>query len=84
MNGVPGLGSQIMDSNKSYCIYFKECTCPLCQERYVDTPYLCECSRQSVLYTLRTLWPEKGFAVELCHTILRGDKDCKLLITVTE
>ena len=40
------------------------------------------CSRQSVLYVLRTLWPEKRFEVTLCGTILRGAKECACRITV--
>ena len=35
----------------------------------VTTPLLCECSRQSVIYSLQCLWKEKHFTVTLCHSI---------------
>ena len=41
---------------------------------------ICECSRQSVLYSLQSLWKGRDFQVKLCHSILQGVKDCKMRI----
>ena len=47
---------------------------------YVNTPQLCECSRQSVRFVLETLWPDKNFSVELTASILRGGDMCRLTV----
>ena len=83
LNELDGVDSEMMVPNRQYCLYFKRCTCPLVREGYLHTPHLCECSRQSILELLRSFWPEKIVTVEACHTILRGDEDCKFLITVS-
>ena len=49
---------------------------------YVTTPLLCECSRQSVIYSLHSLWKDKRFTVTLCHSILGGWTDCEMRIEV--
>ena len=53
---------------------------PGCKKGYITTPMLCECSRQSVLYSLQSLWKGRDFQVKLCHSILQGGKDCKMRI----
>ena len=57
-------------------------TCELCKKGYVTTPLLCECSRQSVIYSLHSLWKDKNFTVTLCHSILGGGTDCEMRIEV--
>ena len=54
----------------------------LCKKGYVTTPLLCECSRQSVIYSMQSLWREQKFNVTLCHSILQGKRDCKIKIEV--
>ena len=40
------------------------------------------CSRQSVLYVMSELWPDRKFGVEVRASILRGADECVLNITV--
>ena len=40
------------------------------------------CSRQSVIYSLHSLWKDKNFTVTLCHSILGGGTDCEMRIEV--
>ena len=61
-------------------LYFLECTCGLHKQGYVSTPLLCECSRQSILYVLHSLWKDRTFRVTICESILRGDQHCKMQI----
>ena len=61
---------------------FFQLTCHLCKKGYVTTPLLCECSRQSVLYSLQSLWQKRKFDVRLCHSILQGEPNCKMRIEV--
>ena len=79
-NGLPGVKSEVVEKGRIYYLTFLECTCHLCKKGYVTTPMLCECSRQSVLYSLQSLWKGRDFQVKLCHSILQGGKDCKMRI----
>ena len=74
--------TEIIEKGHAYHIIFLECTCDLCKKGYITTPLLCECSRQSVLYSLQTLWKERKFKVTLCHSILQGAQNCKMRIEV--
>ena len=79
-NEIPGLQAEILVPGRQYKFCFAACTGMLHTRGYVNTPQLCECSRQSVLFVLRTLWPDKEFSVDLTASILRGDDLCRLEI----
>lgn len=81
-NGLPGVKGEVVEKGKVYYLTFLECTCHLCKKGYVTTPMLCECSRQSVLYSLQSLWKGRDFQVKLCHSILQGKPNCKMRIEV--
>lgn len=83
-NEFDGVRGEIVECGKSYNLCFVDCACHLHKSGYVNTPLLCECSRQSVLYTMHTLWKDKKFEVTLCKTILRGNEECKLHIRVID
>ena len=81
-NGLPGVKGEVVEKGRIYYLTFLECTCHLCKKGYVTTPMLCECSRQSVLYSLQSLWKGRDFQVKLCHSILQGKPNCKMRIEV--
>ena len=81
-NGLPGVKGEVVEKGKVYYLTFLECTCHLCKKGYVTTPLLCECSRQSVPYSLQSLWKGRDFQVEPCHSILQGEQDCRMRIEV--
>ena len=81
-NGLPGVKGEVVEKGRVYYLTFLECTCHLCKKGYVTTPMLCECSRQSVLYSLQSLWKGRDFQVKLCHSILQGEPNCKMRIEV--
>ena len=81
-NGLPGVKGEVVEKGRIYYLTFLECTCHLCKKGYVTTPLLCECSRQSVLYSLQSLWKGQDFQVKLCHSILQGEPNCKMRIEV--
>ena len=82
-NKLPGVRSEIIEKDSVYDLYFMECTCMLHRQGYVSTPLLCECSKQSILYVLHSLWKEKYFRVTICESILRGSQHCKIQIETT-
>ena len=79
---LPDVKSEIIEKGFAWHLYFMECTCPLHHKGYVSTPLLCECSRQSILHVLHSLWHDKAFSVTICESILRGSKHCKMRISV--
>ena len=92
-NDLPGVKGEVVEKGHVYRLIFLECTCELCKKGYVTTPLLCECSRQSVIYSLHSLWKDKrstsgrfdtskNFIVTLCHSILGGGTDCEMIIEV--
>ena len=76
----PGVRCESIEKDAVYNLYFLECTCELHKRGYVSTPLLCECSRQSILYVLHSLWKDKAFRVTICESILRGNQHCKIQI----
>ncbi|MCM0721550.1 hypothetical protein NBH15_25185 [Parabacteroides sp. W1-Q-101] len=81
-NDLPGVKGEIVEKGHIYRLIFLECTCGLCRNGYVTTPLLCECSRQSVIYSLHSLWKDEKFIVTLCNSILRGATNCEMRIEV--
>ena len=77
---LPGVRCETVEKDAVYNLYFLECTCELHKRGYVSTPLLCECSRQSILYVLHSLWKDKAFRVTICESILRGNQHCKIQI----
>ena len=79
-NELPGVRCETIEKGSVYDLYFMECTCRLHKQGYVSTPLLCECSRQSILYVLQSLWNDRTFRVTICESILRGSQHCKMRI----
>ncbi len=76
----PGVRCETIEKGSVYNLYFIECTCGLHKQGYVSTPLLCECSRQSILYVLQSLWKDRTFQVTICESILRGSLHCRMRI----
>ena len=76
----PGVRCETVEKDAVYNLYFLECTCELHKRGYVSTPLLCECSRQSIIYVLQSLWKDRTFQVTICESILRGGRHCKMRI----
>ena len=78
-NELPGVRCETIERSV-YDLYFMECTCGLHKQGYVSTPLLCECSKQSILYVLQSLWKDRTFQVTICESILRGSLHCRMRI----
>ena len=76
----PGVRCETVEKDAVYNLYFLECTCELHKRGYVSTPLLCECSRQSIIYVLQSLWKDRTFQVTICESILRGSLHCRMRI----
>ena len=74
--------ADIKERGHIYEIGYPHCLCPLMESGYKCPAGHCECSRQSILYVLHTLMPEKKIQVELLHTVLTGADECRFRVTV--
>ena len=84
LHEIGNVGGRVVEAGKRYELAFLRCGCPLHTEAKVNTPALCECSRQSIIAELREWMPNAEFIVEEKGTILRGDPKCCFSITRIE
>lgn len=75
-------GGRVISPGKIYEITFPDCYCDLYTKGYVHTDAICECSRQSILYVLKTLNPELEYEVEMLSTVINDDEECRFRVTI--
>ena len=68
---------KVLVPGREYAICFPDCACDLHTECGVDTPLLCECSRQSVRYVAESVWKGCRVRVEPEGTVLSGASECR-------
>jgi len=71
---------EITASGREYRICFPDCTCDIHTAGRVNTPHLCECSRQSILYVAEKVWKDCRIRVETEETILSGAPECRFRV----
>lgn len=74
--------ADIIERGHIYEIGYPRCLCPTVESGFSASPVHCECSKQSMLYVLQTLMPEKEIRVEVMHTVLGGGAECRFRVTV--
>ena len=68
---------EIITPGREYHICFPDCACDLHTECGVNSPVLCECSRQSIRYVAETVWKGCDLRVETEGTVLSGAPECR-------
>lgn len=74
--------ARIIDPGHIYEIGYPKCVCDEVLSGKVTDASHCECSRNSVLYILQDLLPDKDIQVEIIHTVLGGADDCRFKVTI--
>ena len=64
MGELGGVRGEVIVPDREYNVYFPKCSCDLHTAGGVNTPKLCECSRQSVIYVGENIWKGEPFRVE--------------------
>ena len=77
LSEIGNVRGEVILSGKEYAVCFPDCACDLHTECGVDTPLLCECSRQSILYVAETVWKAHNVRVESEGTLLSGAPECR-------
>jgi predicted ArsR family transcriptional regulator len=78
----PYFFADIIEPHHVYEIGYPHCFCPAVTQGYCQSPTHCECSRQSILYVLRNLLPDREIEVQPMHTVLSGAEECRFRVTV--
>lgn len=74
--------ADIVERGHIYEIGYPRCLCPMVESGLAALPVHCECSRQSILYVLQTLMPDKKIDVEMMHTVLTGSTECRFRVII--
>ena len=73
---------KVLEPGHIYEVGYPECVCWDVRQGGEKSPRHCECSRQSILYILQNLMPEKTIQVEIIKTVLSGAENCRFRVTV--
>lgn len=80
LHELGGVRGKILSPGAEYLVVFPDCACDLHTCLDVNTPRLCECSRQSLLYVTQQAAGTSAFTVDCLGTVLTGEKDCRFRI----
>lgn len=73
---------KIIEKGHIYEMGYPRCLCDFVNEGICNDSGHCECSRQSIIYILTKLMPDKNIKVETIETVLDGAKQCRFRITI--
>lgn len=76
------LSAKTIEPGRVYEIGYPACVCPDVASGKAKDVSHCECSRQSVLYIIGELLPDKKIDVEIIETVLGGADKCRFKVTV--
>ena len=82
INQRDNVEGNVIEPGKVYEMIFKKCECPVHTDANVSSPRLCTCSKESMIYLIRALLPDRKFKLEQISTILDGSNECRYLITI--
>ena len=81
-DALPEMDFCLSDNDRSIHLTYRFCACDLVRKGYVNTPLLCECSRQSLLHNWEAVLGEGRVEVELLQSILGGGNRCRFAIRI--
>ena len=74
--------AKVLQPGRLYEVGYPKCVCPEVLGGETADAAHCECSRQSVLYILEQLLPERHITVRTVETVLGGGTCCRFAVTV--
>ncbi len=80
LNDIDSVRGYIIKPKEIYELSFTQCVCKLHIEGFVHTDCICACSRQSIIFVMKSLDPNIEVQVDTISTILGGDKECRFRI----
>jgi hypothetical protein len=74
--------AKVLEPGHIYEVGYPKCVCPDVLSGKESNVAHCECSRQSILFILGDLLPDKDIQVEMIETVLSGAERCRFKVTV--
>lgn len=74
--------AKVIQKGHIYEIGYPRCVCHLVNSGFVHTSAHCECSRQSIIYVLHNLMPNKNIQVKTIETVLSGANKCRFRVII--
>lgn len=75
--------AKVIEKGHIYEMGYPRCFCPEALAGGKDSSF-CECSRQSMIYILENMMPQKKVEVERIETVLSGASKCRFKVTIIE
>lgn len=73
---------KVIEPGHIYEVGYPKCVCPEVLSGKINDKTHCECSRQSILYILEQLLPDKTITVKTIETVLTGADKCRFQVTI--
>lgn len=73
---------KVIEKGHIYEIGYPRCLCYMVDAGFAHSPVHCECSRQSIIYVLQELMPDKKIEVETIETVLSGAEKCRFRVVI--
>lgn len=73
--------AKVIEPGHVYEMGYPKCVCPEALAGGQESSF-CECSRQSMIYVLENMMPDRHIEVELIETVLSGAEKCRFKVTV--
>ena len=73
--------AKVIEKGHIYEMGYPRCVCPEALAGGKEASF-CECSRQSMIYVLENMMPEKHIEVEIIETVLSGGEKCRFRVSV--
>lgn len=70
-----------IEADHIYEMGYPKCVCPEALAGGKDASF-CECSRQSMIYVLENMMPQKHIKVEIIETVLSGAEKCRFKVMI--
>jgi hypothetical protein len=74
---------RVIEKGHIYEMGYPQCLCFMHDLGFAQSKIHCECSRQSILFVLQELFPDKDFSVETIDTVLGGADKCTFRVMVS-
>ena len=72
-----GVSAETVEPGRRYIVRYPGCACDLHTSCGVDTPCLCECSRQSILYCACQVTGREDISAKCLESVLFGGNECR-------
>ncbi len=71
-----------MSAPNTIIVEYTACLCPLYEDKFIDSPKLCQCSLKSLIINWEAILGESKVDVTLVKSILAGDDICQFKVEI--